>query len=79
MIISRNECCECEHCEHCGRCNERVLVCDDCGSEDNIYYNEYGEYLCYDCLYSMIEKEVFSKAYETFDERVFDIIHKLIN
>ena len=77
MMISRNECCECEHCGNCGRCDKRVLVCDDCGGEDNIYYNEYGEHLCYDCLYSMIEKEVFGKTYETFDERVFDIIHKL--
>ena len=56
MIIKENECVGCEVCIGCGRrYGYYIHVCDECGSDDQLYEYE-GKELCGECLLNYFNK-----------------------
>ena len=56
MIERQNDCVACETCFNCGRKDDYYFhVCDDCGSEEQLYIFE-GKELCQDCLIEYFEE-----------------------
>ena len=56
MVIRDNACVGCETCINCGRRYDYFYhVCDECESDDQLYYFD-GQELCASCLLSNFEE-----------------------
>lgn len=64
----------CDVCVGCGKCNYQTLVCDDCGTQEDMLYSIDNTEFCYECLEKHVMNEYKSDVFGEFFEEIVEML-----